>query len=510
MALAESLPQDIVAQFRATTIDRLGRIEEAWAALTHGVAAAESEAALFHEVHTLKGEARLVGFADVVLIAQRLEDLLVAARRRRYKINEDVDVLVTMAIQFNRMLVRKRPGASHGGIDIAGFLKQIEDVLAEWPRMSDTPDSNSTTTTRPSDGSKITVAVRQRLGNAATEIFLELLVAPNRARLRRAWDTLIAEIAALEAVPLMPVVRQHAASAKELATELGKEVEVIIEGPELRVNVEVLDTIHTALLHILRNAVDHGIETPERRVAAGKSRRGAIAVRLKADADSISVTIQDDGAGVDIEAVRARAEKLGLLSPEDALAAPDATLLDLTFAANFSVREAAGTVSGRGIGLDAVRAGIERNGGRIALASKRGIGAMMSFSVPSARRVVEVHRLPSTQAGLTFAIPTTWTVRSERREPALDPATALELRDRAMVSKTLAHVVVARDGEEHAIVLGGSPTRVAATRICPTAPDHPLEVVVSGGEHLLLIRPETFFSGQSAKTFSAARSDVSR
>ena len=493
MAGADALPLDIVAQFRGATIDRLGRIEEAWGALTHGMATAEHESQLFHEVHTLKGEARLVGFADVVLIAQRLEDLLVAARRRRYKVNEDVDVLVTMAIQFIRMLVRKRPGASHGGIDIAGFLKQIEDVLAEWPRQSESPDSTGATTVRPSDGGKITVAIRQRLGGAATQVFLEMLVSPNRPRLRRAWDSLVGELAALEAVPLMPMARHHAASAKELAAELGKECDVIVDGPELRVGIEVLDTIHTSLLHVLRNAVDHGIEAPDKRVAAGKSRRGSISVRVASEADSISVCVSDDG-GVDCDAIRRRATQLGLLSPEDAQAAPDATLLDLTFAAGFSSRESASTVSGRGIGLDAVRAGIERLGGHIALESKSGAGATVTFQIPASRRVIEVHRLPSTQPGLVFAIPTTWTVRNERRDPHLDPVTLLELNHPTNVSQTLGHIVVSRDGDEHALVVGGGVTRVAAARICPTSPDEPLEVVQVGAENLLLLRPEIFFT----------------
>lgn len=491
---AEALPLSIVAQFRATTIERLGRIESAWGALTQRVGTAEGESELFHDVHTLKGEARLVGFADVVLITQRLEDLLVAARRRRYRVTEDVDVLVTMAIQFIRMLVRKRAGASQGGIDINGFLKQIDDVLAEWPRQSETPDASGATGARAGEGGKVSVAVRQRLGGAATQMFLELIMSDDRPRLRRAWEILVGELAQLDAVPLMPLVRRHALSAKEVAAELGKEVDVVIEGPDAKVGIEVLDTIHAALLHTLRNAVDHGIEAPDVRAARGKPRRGQILVRIRIDADAILVTIEDDGGGIDTEALRRRAETLGLLSPEDASAAPDSTLIDLAFAPGFSVREAASTISGRGIGLDAVRAGIERLGGTISLESKLNVGVTVSFQLPQSRRVIDVHRLPSTQPGVTFAVPTTWMVRAERGEDSIDPAIALGLRRAgASVSATLAHIVLARDGEEYPIVIGGSITRVAAVRICPTSPDDGLEVVSVDDEKMLLIRPDAFF-----------------
>ena len=466
-------------------------MEATWGALTQRVGTAESESELFHDVHTLKGEARLVGFADVVLITQRLEDLLVASRRRRYRVTEDVDVVVTMALQFIRMLVRKRAGASQGGIDINGFLKQIDDVLAEWPRQSEAPDATGAHAARSNEGSKVSVAVRQRLGSAATQVFLELVAEGNRPRLRRAWEILVGELASLDAVPLLPLVRRHAASAKELAVELGKEVDVVIEAPDARVSVEVLDAIHSALLHTLRNAVDHGIELPEARSAAGKSRRGNLLVRILVD-DCISVIVEDDGDGVDTEAIRKRAEKLGLLSPEDARAAPDATLLDLTFAPQFSVREDASTVSGRGIGLDAVRAGIERLGGAIRIDSRRHASATVSFQLPLSRRVIDVHRLPSTRLGLAFAVPTTWTVRNERREDSIDPAVVLELR-KSGGSTMLSHIVLSRDGEEYPVLIGGPVTRVAASRVCPTSPDEALEVVAVDEEQMLLIRPDVFF-----------------
>ena len=491
---AEALPVSIVAQFRASGIERLSRIEAAWAALTQRVATAEAEAELYHDVHTLKGEARLVGFADVVLLTQRLEDLLVAARRRRYRITEDVDVLVTMAIQFTRMLLRKRAGVSQGGIDINGFLKQIDDVLAVWPRQSEAPDSTGALSWRAAEGGKVSIAVRQRLGGAATQLFLELVTSSERPRLRRAWEILVGELAQLDAVPLMPLVRRHASAVKDLAAELGKEVDVVIDGPEARVGVEVLDSIHAALLHTLRNAVDHGIELPEERAAAGKPRRGSILVRLEVEADEIGVTVQDDGAGIDTDSIRRRAEALGLLSAEDALAAPDSTLFDLAFAPGFSVRESAGTISGRGIGLDAVRAGIERLGGTIALDSKRFVGLTVELRLPQSRRIVEVFRLPSTEPGLAFAVPTTWTVRNERRDDSIDPVVALGLRrSGGAVSTTLVHVVLVRDGEEYPIVIGGPMTRVVATRICPTSPDDDLEVVTVDDERLLLIRPDAFF-----------------
>lgn len=494
MAGVEALPTDIVAQFRATSIDRLGRIERTWGALTQRVGTAEAESELLHDVHTLKGEARLVGFADVVLLTQRLEDLLVAARRRRYRVTEDVDVLVTMAIQFIRMLVRKRAGASQGGIDINGFLQQIDDVLAEWPRQSETPDVSGAAGSRPAEGGKVSVAVRQRLGGAATQIFLELLTSSDRPRLHRAFDILIGELAQLDAVPLMPLVRRHATSAKEVAAELGKEVDVVIEGPDVRVGVEVLDAIHATLLHTLRNAVDHGIEAPSARAAAGKPRRGTVVLRIEMDREAINVTIEDDGAGMDIESIRRRAEKLGLLSPEDARAAPDSTLCDLAFAPGFSVRESASTISGRGIGLDAVRAGVERLGGTITLDSRSNVGVTVSLALPQSRRVIDVHRLPSTQPGVAFAVPTTWMVRGERRDDAIDPAVALGLRpEDTSASATLVHIVLARDGEEHPVVVGGTITRVAAVRICPTSPDDGLEVVGFEDERMLLIRPDAFF-----------------
>lgn len=502
MADAEGLPQQLVAQFRATSLERLERIESAWGALTQRMSTPDTERELFHDVHTLKGEARLVGFADVGLIAHRLEDLLFAARRRGFKVHEDVEVVVTMAVQFARMLVRKRAGASQGGIDLSGFLKHIDEVLAEWPRQSEIPDSSGTGTPLRVEGGRVSAAVRQRLGSAAAEVFLALLAAPSSLRLDRAWAILSKELGYLDAVALMPLVRRHVASTRDLGLELGKEVDVSVEGVDLRVGAEVLDAIHTALLHTLRNSVDHGIELPEVRLAKGKPRRGLITIRLESDADLVRVVVDDDGGGLDLEGIRRRAVVLGAMTDVRARAATEAELFELVFAPGFSVRSTASSVSGRGIGMDAVRATVERVKGTFTMGPRPGgAGGIRSvLAIPHTSKVIEVHKLPTARRDVVIAVPTTWTIRRGGAGPAVDPLLALGLGGDAStlppgVIRESARFVLSRDRDEHAIVVAGAVSRATALRNCPTSNDEPLEIVEIDHAPAVLVRPESFFSG---------------
>lgn len=490
------LPEQLVAQFRATSLERLERIEAAWAALTQRMGTADTERELFHDVHTLKGESRLVGFADVGLIAHRLEDLLFAARRRRYRVHEDVEVVVTMAVQFARMLVRKRAGASQGGIDLSGFVKHIDEVLSEWPRQSEGPDSLGPTSTARADGGRVSAAMKQRLGLAATEVYLQSLATPGSRRLRRAWEILAGELAQLDVVALMPLVRRHANATKDLAVELGKEVDIVIEGEDLRVGAEVLDALHTALLHTLRNAVDHGVEAPDVRIARGKPRRGMITIRAESDAESIKLTIEDDGAGLDAAGIKRRAVSLGLLRAEDAANATEAALVELVFAPGFSVRDAVSTTSGRGIGMDAVRATIERIRGTIGMEPRGEGGLRVVLRVPQTCKTMDVHRVPTTRPDVVLAIPTTWTIRRGAEGDAVDPLELLELPG-GKGSRTC--IAIARDREEHLLWVAEPVTRATALRGCPTSPQEPVEIVTLGDETAILLRPEAFFAPTSGR-----------
>src|SRR5262249_22187971 len=157
----------------------------------------------FRDLHTLKGDARVVGFADVALLCQRLEDLIFASRERRYQVREEVDILVTMSIQFVGLLLRKKGPA--GGIDLAGFVKQIEELLRDFPRGSDRPqDSVPPPASQAVHGVGLQQTSRDALGGVATTLYLEHLRAKGASslRLRDAWTVLVREIALLEATPL--------------------------------------------------------------------------------------------------------------------------------------------------------------------------------------------------------------------------------------------------------------------------------------------------------------------
>jgi two-component system chemotaxis sensor kinase CheA len=490
------LPKQLVARFRAVSLERIERVEAAWLALTQRMGSEEVEAELLQDVHTMKGEARVVGFADVVLITQRLEDLLFAARRHHYRVHEDVDVVVTMGLQFIRMLLRKKAGTSQGGIDMNGFLKHIDEVMAEWPRHSELPTSDRHSTGAPSgELARIGNQARMRLGEAATDIYLASLSSPGDVRLERAWKTLSAELVELGAAPIMPLVRRHAASARELAVELGKELDVTISSSDVRVAVEVVDALNASLLHTIRNAVDHGIEAPDVRKARGKSRRGSIEVDVASRDDAIEVTIRDDGGGVDVERVRARAASLGLVTAEEAAALPTSRLLDLVFAPGVTVRDSADAISGRGIGLDAVRAAIERVRGSIRIASNDGAGVEVTIRLPPSGKVIEVHRVPSSRSGIVVALPTTWTLRTAEGDTAVDPLQVLAVPHG---KGPRVRYMLARDQEEHAFWAGGPATRATAIRICPTAPSSPVEVVDIEGSLALFLRPDVVFAAPRA------------
>ncbi len=280
--------------------ERLQRIDQAWERLKIGTDEAAAQT-LQRELHTLKGEAQMLGFADVHLICHRLEDMFEFAKARGYAVREEFDTVVVTAIQFAGMLSRKRVGHSLAGVDLPSFVRQIDKTLREGKQDFTGGGRTRTSGLMPAlstNGEQLTPALRAKLASAAADSFVEYAVArgARRNRLRTSWHNLREVVALHRASFGDDQLEKHRAGAATLAASLGKRVVVELDVAPVEVTTEILAAIDLVVLHAIRNALDHGIEDPAERVAASKSPEGWIRVNGRADANALIVTIATTAA----------------------------------------------------------------------------------------------------------------------------------------------------------------------------------------------------------------------
>lgn len=202
------------------------------------------------------------------------------------------------------------------------------------------------------------------------------------ARLSVVTDRLHEQVRRTRMLPIATILNPLRVQVREIARAAGKSIELHLEDGGVEADRQVLERLREVLLHVLRNAVDHGIEPATIRVARGKPANGRIVLRAEVRGDYLTVSVEDDGAGLDFDAIRQRALASGLMSRTDLERASEAELTDLIFLAGFSTCKTVSKVSGRGVGLDVVHSQIERMHGRIAVHSVQGQGCIFTISVP--------------------------------------------------------------------------------------------------------------------------------
>lgn len=191
--------------------------------------------------------------------------------------------------------------------------------------------------------------------------------------------------------------------ARDLAQRLGKRVQVEIHNADVELDRSILDRLSDPLVHLIRNCVDHGIEPVELRLARGKPETGSIRIDAARDRDSIRISVRDDGGGIDLDRVRERAVAAGLVIEDLAVDLPPDEIAALIFHPGLSTARSISEVSGRGVGMDAVRSAIEALGGKVELSSQQGVGTRFDLVVPVTAAIQRV--LIVDAAGALSAIP---------------------------------------------------------------------------------------------------------
>jgi len=281
-------------------------------------------------------------------------------------------------------------------------------------------------------------------------------------------DELQEEVMRARMLPLENVFNKFPRMVRDLARDFGKLVDLQIEGQETELDRSVIEEIADPLMHLIRNAIDHGIESPEERRAAGKPETGVIRLAGRSEGSHIVITVSDDGKGIDPERVRRSAVEKGLISEETAARLTESEVIDLIFVAGLSTAKKVTDVSGRGVGMDVVRSNVERLHGTVKVKTELGKGTTFELSLPLTLAIMPV--LLVTLEGGTYCIPLATVEEVLEVEPQsihrVDQGELVRWRDRllpllrlrqcfGLVTKAshnghASPVVAVRWGEEHA------------------------------------------------------------
>jgi two-component system chemotaxis sensor kinase CheA len=221
-------------------------------------------------------------------------------------------------------------------------------------------------------------------------------------------------VMAIRAQPVKPVFQRMARTVREIADITGKSVRLVTEGENTEVDKTVIDKLAEPLTHMIRNAVDHGLEMPEKRIAAGKNAEGTVKLTAKHRSGRIVIELSDDGAGINREKVRQKAIDNDLIAADANLS--DEEIDNLIFHAGFSTADKVSDLSGRGVGMDVVKRSIQALGGRINISSKPGHGSVFTMSLPLTLAVLD--GMVVTVAGQTLVVPLTAIVETLQPDAA--------------------------------------------------------------------------------------------
>ena len=265
-------------------------------------------------------------------------------------------------------------------------------------------------------------------------------------------------------LPIRHVFERFPRLVRDLARETGKEIELILEGETTRIDKAIIDEIGEPLVHLIRNSVDHGIEAPAARVAAGKTPTGTILLSATQESNHVVITIMDDGAGIDAATVRHKAVERGMVKPDEGIS--DREVVQLIFAQGFSTREAVTEVSGRGVGLDVVLKSIERLNGLVEVETVPGVGTKFIIQLPLTLAIISA--LLVEVAGRTYAVPLASVVESLKFRAeelhTIGGRETLRIRERIVPLVRLTRLFglpeAARPEREYAVIIGRGDKRV--------------------------------------------------
>ncbi len=443
---------DLTKEFIAESQEGLDRMERCLTELETRPDDTGLLGEIFRAVHTIKGTTGFLGFDRLEKLAHAGEHLLGSLRDGRLAVtselisgllrlmdglrailmlieetgsegtragDEDGELIAELAILNGHTPEEKEePEVSGPHIALVHASLTVGEAPAAAASGVSAPNAPAMVSERAGSGNdktlRIDVDVLNRMMNLVGELVLTRnqmlqsgMEAANFPELARRLDSVTADLreTVMQArmQPVGNLFGKFPRMVRDLARTCGRDVRVEFSGQETGLDKSLLEAIKDPLTHAVRNAVDHGIESPADRVLAGKSAEGCLRLKAFHQSGSVVIEVEDDGAGIPIERVLQKAVERNLVTAEDAAGMSEREALQLIFLPGFSTAAAVTTVSGRGVGMDVVRANVEKVGGSVEVESRRGVGTTLRLRVPLTLAIVP--SLVVKSGGQSFALP---------------------------------------------------------------------------------------------------------
>lgn len=445
--------EDILQDFLVEAKEGINNLEEGFVELEKNRKNVEVLKSLFRTMHSLKGASGFFGFKTMESIAHFSEDILSKLRDGLIEPEEDVIDILLKAVDYIKYIIKfieenktepiedkildflvelsnfnevlnKKVKEVSGEKRFEEIKEEIEEKIEEESEQekllviekTEEKEIKETSIELIETHVKVDVKLLDQLMNLAGELVLarnrvvqlaQRIIDEDLSRSVQALSMITTEIQETimktRMQPIGTVFNKFPRIVRDLAKSLGKKVNLHLEGTETELDRSIIEAIKDPLTHLVRNAIDHGIEPPEVRVQIGKPQEGTLILRAYQEGGQVVIEVEDDGKGIDVEKIRQKAIEKGLLSYEEAISSSEKELLSLIFKPGFSTAENVTQISGRGVGMDVVKANIEKLGGSIELNTIYGKGTTIKIKIPLTLAIIPA--LIVTSGEYRYAIP---------------------------------------------------------------------------------------------------------
>ncbi len=403
---------------------------------------------IFRYLHTLKGNTSFLGFSVVSNLAHAAEDVMKEVRKGNITFSSNIMEVILDSIDYLKVFFSGLARNIRDEGDPSGIIAQLKHCVApniqRYVSAVAGEDASNPIFQPRHAISKRTMAVSEQTIRVETtrldklmNLAGELVLGRNRltqvVRLLgerfgedRLYQELISAVDGINFVssdlqaavlktrmqPIGKIFSRFNRTVRDLAKQMDKEVVLILQGEETELDKTVIDALGDPLTHMLRNSIDHGIESPAERVRAGKKVAGKIVLSACHQGNHVLISIQDDGKGMSRKAILNKAVEQGVVSLHEGERMSDADIFDLIFLPGFSTAQSVSNVSGRGVGMDVVKTSIEKLNGSVEISSQIGVGTIFTIRLPLTLAII--HTLQVSVSEQVFAIPITSVIESLR------------------------------------------------------------------------------------------------